>query len=71
MEIQEASLPIFYVSRIFGLAPFVIRRNGKGKIADISRNLLLCIYSGFVLITSGKHKSLIVSVFFSFSQFIN
>lgn len=49
MEIQESSLPGFYCSRLFGLAPYLIKRNAKGRIEEIRRSPFITIYSVFVL----------------------
>lgn len=51
MEIQENNPIIFYSSRIFGLAPYLIKRNEKGKIREYKLSILLCGYSAMVLIT--------------------
>ncbi|EDS41373.1 gustatory receptor 43a [Culex quinquefasciatus] len=45
MEISESTQAVFFVSRIFGLAPYVVKRTSKGQIVDYKRNLLLVIYS--------------------------
>ncbi|XP_053663509.1 gustatory receptor for sugar taste 43a [Anopheles marshallii] len=45
MEISESTKVVFYVSRIFGLAPYVVKRTSKGQIVDCKRNVLLVIYS--------------------------
>lgn len=55
MEIQESSLPGFYCSRIFGLAPYVIRKGkNKHRNDEIQRSNWLCIYSIFIMIATGK-----------------
>ncbi|XP_062553970.1 gustatory receptor for sugar taste 43a isoform X4 [Armigeres subalbatus] len=45
MEISESTKAVFFVSRIFGLAPYVVKRTTKGQIVDYKRNLVLVIYS--------------------------
>ncbi|XP_058065769.1 gustatory receptor for sugar taste 43a [Anopheles bellator] len=45
MEISEPTKIVFYVSRMFGLAPYVIKRTSKGQIVDYKRNVLLMVYS--------------------------
>ncbi|XP_049292713.1 gustatory receptor for sugar taste 43a isoform X2 [Anopheles funestus] len=45
MEISEPTKVVFYVSRIFGLAPYVVKRMSNGQIVEIKRNVLLIIYS--------------------------
>lgn len=50
MEINESSVAVFYVSRIFGYAPYLIERTVSGKIKRISSNNLLRAYS-FTLLT--------------------
>ncbi|XP_053686251.1 gustatory receptor for sugar taste 43a [Sabethes cyaneus] len=44
MEISESTKVVFFVSRVFGLAPYVVKRTTKGQIVDYKRNLLLVIY---------------------------
>ncbi|XP_055304137.1 gustatory receptor for sugar taste 43a-like [Sitodiplosis mosellana] len=52
MEIQEGSLPGFYCSRIFGLAPYLIQRNNnKDRIIEIRRSRWLCVYSVCFMVT--------------------
>ncbi|XP_053674022.1 LOW QUALITY PROTEIN: gustatory receptor for sugar taste 43a-like [Anopheles nili] len=54
MEISEPTKIVFYVSRIFGLAPYVIKRTSKGKIIDYKRNAFLIVYSlGLVFCLAG------------------
>lgn len=53
MEIQESSLPSFYCSRIFGLAPFRIKRNRKSHIEEIQFSSWLCFYTVCFLTTLG------------------
>lgn len=53
MEIQQSSLAIFHVNRVFGLAPYLTRRNKKGRIDDIKFSVCLCIYSLLVLTAAG------------------
>uniref|UniRef100_A0A182YI60 Gustatory receptor n=1 Tax=Anopheles stephensi TaxID=30069 RepID=A0A182YI60_ANOST len=45
MEISEPTKVVFYVSRIFGLAPYVVKRTSSGQIVDYKRNVFLIIYS--------------------------
>lgn len=54
MEIQESSLAVFYVNRVMGLAPYIIKRNKKGRIENIKLSIPLCIYSVLVLATVGR-----------------
>ena len=54
MEISDTNLSIFYVSRFFGLAPYLIKRNSKGKIVDFRSNVLLLIYSVCLFATIGE-----------------
>lgn len=54
MEIQHSSFAIFYVNRVLGLAPYLTRRNKKGRIDEIKLSILLCIYSVLVLTTAGR-----------------
>ncbi|XP_062715148.1 gustatory receptor for sugar taste 43a isoform X1 [Aedes albopictus] len=44
MEISESTRVVFFVSRMFGLAPYVVKRTSKGQIVDYKRNLVLVIY---------------------------
>ncbi|XP_058463677.1 gustatory receptor for sugar taste 43a isoform X2 [Malaya genurostris] len=44
MEISESTKIVFYISRIFGLAPYVVKRTSKGQIVDYKRNLFLVFY---------------------------
>ncbi|XP_055532995.1 gustatory receptor for sugar taste 43a isoform X2 [Wyeomyia smithii] len=44
MEISESTKLVFFVSRIFGLAPYVVKRTSKGQMVDYKRNLFLVIY---------------------------
>ncbi|XP_065087103.1 gustatory receptor for sugar taste 43a [Ochlerotatus camptorhynchus] len=44
MEISESTRVVFFVSRVFGLAPYVIKRTTKGQIVDYKRNMVLVIY---------------------------
>ncbi|XP_031617469.1 gustatory receptor for sugar taste 43a-like [Contarinia nasturtii] len=52
MEIQENSLPVFYISRILGLAPYVFRQNGRNRVDEIRRLPWLCVYSICFLLTA-------------------
>uniref|UniRef100_A0A182WAT1 Gustatory receptor n=1 Tax=Anopheles minimus TaxID=112268 RepID=A0A182WAT1_9DIPT len=45
MEISEPTKVVFYVSRIFGLAPYVVKRTSRGQIVDYKRNVFLIVYS--------------------------
>lgn len=45
---------IFYTSRCFGLAPFLVRRTPKGRIADTVFSVLLCAYSVIALLAMGE-----------------
>ncbi|XP_055595725.1 gustatory receptor for sugar taste 43a isoform X2 [Uranotaenia lowii] len=45
MELSESTKVVFFVSRIFGLAPYVVKKTSKGQIVDYKRNLVLVIYS--------------------------
>ncbi|XP_037040410.1 gustatory receptor for sugar taste 43a-like isoform X1 [Bradysia coprophila] len=51
MEINEASLPVFYVSRIFGYAPYRIERTVSGKFKGVLRSIPIRIYSVVLLST--------------------
>lgn len=55
MEISESTQAVFFVSRIFGLAPYVVKRTSKGQIVDYKRNLLLVIYSLSVVFCLGSY----------------
>ncbi|XP_055625789.1 gustatory receptor for sugar taste 43a isoform X6 [Toxorhynchites rutilus septentrionalis] len=44
MEISESTRAVFFVSRVFGLAPYVVKKTSKGQIVDYKRNLFLVIY---------------------------
>lgn len=55
MEIQESSLPIFYVSRILGLAPYTLKRSNKGRIESIQLSYWLCGYSAAFLLTASTY----------------
>lgn len=54
MEIQESNTVIFCCSRAFGLAPYLIRRTPKGRIADFALSVLLAGYSVTVLLALGE-----------------
>lgn len=54
MEIEDSNTVIFYTSRAFGLAPFLIRRTPKGRIAEFVLSVLLCGYSVAVLLALGE-----------------
>lgn len=54
MEIQESSVNIFYVSRVFALAPYLLKRNAKGVIDNYKLSVSLCMYSITVLTATGK-----------------
>lgn len=54
MEIQKTTTGVFYASRIFGLAPYFIQRNSKGRITEIKLSIILCIYSVLALVVTGK-----------------
>lgn len=45
MEISPTTLPIFYTARLFGMAPFTLTRDSKGRINGFRRNILWCVYS--------------------------
>ncbi|XP_055298892.1 gustatory receptor for sugar taste 43a-like isoform X2 [Sitodiplosis mosellana] len=45
MEIQDSSLPGFYLSRVLGMAPYLIKKNDKNRVNDIRRSTWLCLYS--------------------------
>ncbi|XP_035791054.1 gustatory receptor for sugar taste 43a-like [Anopheles albimanus] len=45
MEISEPTKVIFYMSRLFGLAPYIIKCSSKGQIVDFRRNVFLMVYS--------------------------
>uniref|UniRef100_A0A182PZE1 Uncharacterized protein n=1 Tax=Anopheles farauti TaxID=69004 RepID=A0A182PZE1_9DIPT len=45
MEISEPTKIVFYASRLFGLAPYVVKRASKGQIVDYKRNVYLIVYS--------------------------
>ncbi|XP_050093853.1 gustatory receptor for sugar taste 43a [Anopheles aquasalis] len=49
MEISEPTKVIFYMSRLFGLAPYRIKRTSKGQIVDFRRNIFLVLYSLFLV----------------------
>ncbi|XP_041770344.1 gustatory receptor for sugar taste 43a isoform X2 [Anopheles merus] len=54
MEISESTKVVFYVSRIFGLAPYVVKRTPIGQIVDYKRNVFLIVYSvGLVFCLAG------------------
>lgn len=53
MEIQEISLPVFYLNRILGVAPYTIKRNAKGQLDLIRRSSWWCIYSAIFLTAAG------------------
>lgn len=54
MEIQESTSYTFYFSRLFGLAPFLIKRNNnKTRIEVIRVSLLICFYSIILLSMTG------------------
>uniref|UniRef100_A0A182KHC3 Gustatory receptor n=1 Tax=Anopheles christyi TaxID=43041 RepID=A0A182KHC3_9DIPT len=46
MEISEPTKIVFYVSRIFGLAPYVVKRTSKGQTVDYRRSVFLIVYTG-------------------------
>lgn len=54
MEIPDSRPLIFYSSRIFGLAPYLVKRNDKGVVVDYKLSVLLCVYSVFVILSNGK-----------------
>lgn len=54
MEVQENLLEMFYMSRALGLAPFVLKRDGKGRIESFKLNYWLCGYSVLFLLVAGK-----------------
>lgn len=54
MEIQESSIPVFYLSRILGLTPYTLKRSSRGRIESIQLNYWLCGYSAAVLLAAGK-----------------
>lgn len=54
MEIQARTVPVFYVSRLLGLAPYIIKSNGKVRFDEIKLSVWLCFYSILVLLTSGR-----------------
>lgn len=54
MEINDSSKFVFGASRLFGYAPYIIKRNKLGKITSIKLSIVLCIYSGFIWISLGK-----------------
>lgn len=56
MEIQESTLSIFYVSRAFALAPYLLKRNAKGVINDYKLSFMLCLYSIAVTLALGKYN---------------
>uniref|UniRef100_A0A182NN81 Gustatory receptor n=1 Tax=Anopheles dirus TaxID=7168 RepID=A0A182NN81_9DIPT len=45
MEISEPTKIVFYASRMFGLAPYVVKRTSKGQLVDYKRNVYLIVYS--------------------------
>ncbi|EAA13258.5 AGAP004727-PA [Anopheles gambiae str. PEST] len=54
MEISESTKVVFYVSRIFGLAPYVVKRTPIGQIVDYKRSVFLIAYSvGLVFCLAG------------------
>lgn len=54
MEISESTKVVFFVSRIFGLAPYVVKRTSKGQIVDYKRNLVLVIYGLGIVFCLGR-----------------
>ncbi|XP_055625786.1 gustatory receptor for sugar taste 43a isoform X3 [Toxorhynchites rutilus septentrionalis] len=53
MEISESTRAVFFVSRVFGLAPYVVKKTSKGQIVDYKRNLFLVIYGLCVVFCLG------------------
>ncbi|XP_049541254.1 gustatory receptor for sugar taste 43a [Anopheles darlingi] len=49
MEISEPTKVIFYMSRLFGLAPYVIKCTTKGQRVDFRRNVFFMVYSLFLV----------------------
>uniref|UniRef100_A0A182PYX3 Gustatory receptor n=1 Tax=Anopheles epiroticus TaxID=199890 RepID=A0A182PYX3_9DIPT len=45
MEISEPTKVVFYLSRVFGLAPYTVKRTSQGQIVDYRRSVFLTVYS--------------------------
>lgn len=51
MEIQDKNSVIFFTSRVFGLAPYLVERSLKGQVQAVKLSLILCGYSVLLLAT--------------------
>lgn len=56
MEISESTKVVFYVSRIFGLAPYVVKRTPIGQIVDYKRSVFLIVYSVGLVFCLGTYN---------------
>lgn len=52
MEVDRSNPTVFYASRIFGLAPYLLVETGQ--LRQFKLSILLCLYSVLMLLTTGK-----------------
>lgn len=53
MEIDSANPTVFYASRIFGLAPYLVVGTGNGPLREFKLNIVMCGYSVLLLLATG------------------
>lgn len=53
MDIQDKNTVIFFTSRVFGLAPYLVERSLKGQIQAIKLSVIFCGYSVLLLASMG------------------
>lgn len=56
MEITESSYPVFCACRLFGYAPYRIRRNKSGRVVHIRRSRALSAYGLAAITTLGEQQ---------------
>lgn len=53
MEIDGTNPTVFYASRIFGLAPYLVVGTGNGPLREFKLSIVLCAYSILLLLSTG------------------
>lgn len=51
MEINNTTIYIYYTNRLFGFAPYALKRNKQNVIVNIERNNFFTIYSVALVIS--------------------
>lgn len=53
MEIDKANPTVFFASRIFGLAPYLVVTTAKGPLREFRLSIVMCAYSVLLLLSAG------------------